>query len=80
MPDGNNRSPSPAPYCNFANQMWEPITRGDIERCLEYHAICCNNLMEIGFDGIDVHNHSGTVAGFLSASINKRTDEYGGLL
>jgi 2,4-dienoyl-CoA reductase-like NADH-dependent reductase (Old Yellow Enzyme family)/thioredoxin reductase len=77
---GNKRGPSLVPDCNFADQTWEPMTKDDIRRYLEYHAICCENVMEAGFDGIDIHNHSGMVADFLSASINRRTDEYGGSL
>ena len=77
---GNKRGPSLVPDGNFGDQMWEPMTKEDIKRYLEYHRICCENIMEAGFDGIDIHNHSGLVADFISATINKRTDEYGGSL
>jgi 2,4-dienoyl-CoA reductase-like NADH-dependent reductase (Old Yellow Enzyme family) len=77
---GSKRGPSLVPDCNFAEQMWEPLTKDDIKRYLEYHAICCENLKEAGFDAIDIHNHSGLVADFISGTINKRTDEYGGSL
>ncbi len=77
---GNKRGPSVAPDPNFGDQMWEEMTKEEIKEYLEYHAICCQNAMEAGLDGIDIHNHSGVVADFLSATINKRTDEYGGSL
>ena len=77
---GNKRGPSVGTDPNFGDQMWEEITKDDIKRYLEYHAICCQNLMDAGLDGIDIHNHSGIIADFLSASINRRTDEYGGSL
>jgi len=77
---GNKRGPSLVPDCNFAEQMWEPMTKDDIKRNLEYHAICCQNIMDAGFDGIDIHDHSGVACDFLSATMNKRTDEYGGSL
>ena len=77
---GNKKGPSPIPDANFADQMWEPMTKDDIKEYLEYHAICCQNVMDAGFDGIDIHNHSGVIADFLSGTINRRTDEYGGSL
>ena len=77
---GNRRGPSLIPDCNFGDEMWEPMTKEDIKEYLDYHMICCENLMEAGFDGVDVHNHSGVIADFLSGTINTRTDEYGGSL
>ena len=77
---GNRKGPSQIPDCNFGDQMWEPMTKEDIKEYLDYHRICCENIMEAGFDGIDIHNHSGVVADFLSGTINQRTDEYGGSL
>jgi 2,4-dienoyl-CoA reductase-like NADH-dependent reductase (Old Yellow Enzyme family)/thioredoxin reductase len=77
---GNKRGPAMVPDPNWGDQTWEPMTKDDIKRYYEYHAICCENLMEAGIDGIDIHNHSGMVADFLSGTINKRTDEYGGSL
>jgi 2,4-dienoyl-CoA reductase-like NADH-dependent reductase (Old Yellow Enzyme family) len=77
---GNKRGPSLIPDANFADQMWKPLTKEDIKEYLDYHRICCENVMAAGFDGIDVHNHSGVVADFLSGVINRRTDEYGGSL
>jgi 2,4-dienoyl-CoA reductase-like NADH-dependent reductase (Old Yellow Enzyme family)/thioredoxin reductase len=80
MTISNRRGPSLVPDPNFGDQMWEPMTKDDIQRYLEYHAICCENIKEAGFDAIDIHNHSGMVADFISGTINKRTDEYGGSL
>ena len=77
---GARMGPSLAPDCNFGAQMWSPITRDEIKEYMEYMAIVAENVMEAGFDGVDVHNHSGWIADFLSATINKRTDEYGGSL
>ena len=77
---GNKRGPAMVPDPNWGDQIWEPMSKDDIKRYYEYHAICCENLMEAGIDGIDIHNHSGMVADFLSGTINKRTDEYGGSL
>ena len=77
---GSRIGPSVAPDCNFGAQMWSAITRDDIKYYLEYMAIVARNVMDAGFDGVDVHNHSGWVADFLSATINRRTDEYGGTL
>ena len=75
---GNKRGPSLVPDCNFQDQMWEAMTEDDFKRYFEYWEICCNNLKEAGIDAIDIHNHSGMIADFLSASINHRTDKYGG--
>jgi len=77
---GNKRGPSLVPDANFADQMWEPMTKDDIKYYLEQHALCARHFKEAGFDGIDIHNHSGVVADFLSGTMNKRTDEYGGSL
>jgi 2,4-dienoyl-CoA reductase-like NADH-dependent reductase (Old Yellow Enzyme family) len=77
---GNRRGPSCIPDANFAHEMWEPMTKKDIKEYLDYHRICCENIMAAGFDGIDIHNHSGVIADFLSGTINRRTDEYGGSL
>jgi 2,4-dienoyl-CoA reductase-like NADH-dependent reductase (Old Yellow Enzyme family)/thioredoxin reductase len=77
---GNKRGPSVAPDPNFGDQMWEFLTKDDIKEYLEYHAMCCENIKAAGFDGLDIHNHSGFIADFLSATINRRTDEYGGSL
>ncbi len=75
---GNKRGPSLKPDPNFGDQMWEEMTEEDFKRFFEYWAICCENLKEAGVDAIDIHNHSGMVADFLSATINSRTDEWGG--
>ena len=77
---GNKRGPSNIPDANFADEMWEEMTKEDIKEYLDYHRICCENVMAAGFDGVDIHNHSGVIADFLSGSINRRTDEYGGSL
>lgn len=77
---GNKRGPACTPDANFADEMWEPMTKEDIKEYLDYHRICCENIMAAGFDGIDIHNHSGVIADFLSGTINRRTDEYGGSL
>ena len=77
---GNKRGPSCTPDPNFADEMWEPMTKDDIKELMDYHRICCENIMAAGFDGIDIHNHSGVIADFLSGTINRRTDEYGGSL
>jgi hypothetical protein len=37
-------------------------------------------LMEAGFDGVDIHDHSGLLSDMLSGTMNRRTDEYGGSL
>ncbi|MBE0479432.1 MAG: FAD-dependent oxidoreductase [Dehalococcoidia bacterium] len=77
---GNKRGPSLVPDANFADQMWEPMTKEDIKLHLEYYGICVQNLLDAGFDGVDIHNHSGVIADFMSGTMNKRTDEYGGSL
>lgn len=77
---GNKLGPSATPDPNFGDQMWEEISKDEIKEYLEWHAICCENIKEAGFDGIDIHNHSGLIADFLSATMNHRTDEYGGSL
>ncbi len=77
---GNKKGPSCIPDSNFGDEMWEPMTKEDIKEYLKYHRICCENIMAAGFDGIDIHNHSGVLADFLSGTMNRRTDEYGGSL
>jgi 2,4-dienoyl-CoA reductase-like NADH-dependent reductase (Old Yellow Enzyme family) len=80
MNTGCKRGPSLMPDANFGDEMSEPMTKEDIKEYLDYHRICCENIMAAGFDGIDIHNHSGMVADFISGTINRRTDEYGGSL
>ena len=50
---GNKRGPALVPDANFADQMWEPMTKADFKRFFEYHAICCEHLMEAGLDAVD---------------------------
>lgn len=51
----------------------------DIDEIVEAFATSASHLQEGGFDGVEVHGaHGYLIHGFLSPTMNKRTDEYGG--
>ena len=53
----------------------------DIAECIEYFAISARNVLEGGFDGIELQlGHSSLIRQFLSPATNFRQDEYGGIL
>jgi 2,4-dienoyl-CoA reductase-like NADH-dependent reductase (Old Yellow Enzyme family) len=55
------------------------MSKDDIARFLEAHRRSTRNLVEAGYDGIEIHGtHAMTAEQFLSPYYNKRTDEYGG--
>jgi mycofactocin system FadH/OYE family oxidoreductase 2 len=51
----------------------------DIAECIDYFAICAQNAVEGGFDGIELQlGHSSLIRQFLSPLTNHRQDAYGG--
>lgn len=54
---------------------------GQIERELEYYKIATTNLIDAGFDGVEIKSDSSSLpVQFLSPLTNRREDEYGGSL
>ena len=55
------------------------LTTEDCYRIVDYYAEAARRAREAGFDGVDIHcGHGYLLSGFLSPSMNKRTDEFGG--
>ena len=51
----------------------------EIRRIVVEHVEAAQRAMDAGFDGVEVHGHSGFLAhSFLASNTNLRTDEYGG--
>jgi len=81
--DGNySRTPawgaSPRPWTATA-PVPHPMTKEEIAIIVKAHADVALNLLEAGFDGIEVQcGHGHLLQQFLSASSNHRDDDYGG--
>ena len=58
-----------------------PMTQAMIDEMIGAYASAARRVKEGGLDGVEVHAAHGYLpAQFLSASLNRRTDEYGGPL
>jgi 2,4-dienoyl-CoA reductase (NADPH2) len=70
--------PSPA---SVQRQVPHAMTRTEIAAMVERQAWCAENLLSVGYDGIELHAAHGYLGGeFLSPYSNRREDEYGGSL
>lgn len=55
------------------------MSQDDIQQMITWFAEAAERAVKAGFDAIEIHAaHTYIIAGFLSASTNHRTDEYGG--
>lgn len=65
--------------CPWNRQMSEELTVEEIKQLVLDFGITAKNAKTAGFDGVEIHAGNGyCIAGFLSYTQNKRTDEYGG--
>lgn len=65
--------------CPWNREMTEELTVEEIHSIVKDFGITARNAKAAGFDGIEIHAGNGyLIAGFLSFTQNKRTDEYGG--
>ena len=61
------------------NENTRTMTKAEIAEVIEHYVEAAKRIQRIGVDGIEIHSaHGYLVSQFLSAAINKRTDEYGG--
>ena len=68
-----------AQACPWNRQMTEEMSKEEIKSVVKDFGITAKNARAAGFDGIEIHAGNGyLIAGFLSFTQNKRTDEYGG--
>ncbi|MCR4600477.1 MAG: FAD-dependent oxidoreductase [Clostridia bacterium] len=68
-----------AQACPWNRQMTEEMTIEEIQQTVKDFGITARNAKSAGFDGVEIHAGNGyLIAGFLSFTQNKRTDEYGG--
>jgi 2,4-dienoyl-CoA reductase-like NADH-dependent reductase (Old Yellow Enzyme family) len=56
------------------------MTHDDIRRMHGNYVTCALLLQEAGMDGVELHGHGDLLSDFLSRTINRREDEYGGCL
>lgn len=57
------------------------MTRADIGRAIQEHALACRRAVQAGFDMVEITSFMGyLLADFLSEFTNQRSDEYGGSL
>ena len=64
------------PACNFATQ---PLSRDDIRKVTDDFAAAALRAKKGGADGVEIHGgHGFLLTQFLSPSINRREDQYGG--
>ncbi|UOZ03439.1 alkene reductase [Amycolatopsis sp. WQ 127309] len=55
------------------------MSSADIARTVAHYSAAASNLVEAGFDGVEIHAANGFLAHqFLSSAVNRRTDEWGG--
>ncbi|MGE0387359.1 MAG: FAD-dependent oxidoreductase [Gammaproteobacteria bacterium] len=66
------------PYTGMNNASTREMTRADIRRAMDAFARCAQVIAEAGLDGIEMHGHGDYFSDFLSPTMNRRTDEYGG--
>ncbi|MCU1458751.1 MAG: NADH:flavin oxidoreductase [Actinomycetia bacterium] len=72
---------APSAVANSAGEVPHAMSRAEIRETVDSFAASAANLIEAGYDGIEIHGaHGFLVAQFLSPRSNQRTDEYGGSL
>ncbi|MEA2286876.1 MAG: hypothetical protein QOJ21_2919 [Solirubrobacteraceae bacterium] len=68
----------PEPYSNFTTKAMD---ERDMRLCVEAFGRSAKNMMDAGFDGIEVKiAHDGLLRSFVAPFFNRRTDKYGGSL
>lgn len=68
-----------AQACPWNRQMTDEMSIDEIHQVVKDFGITAKHAKEAGFDGVEIHAGNGyLIAGFLSFTQNKRTDEYGG--
>ena len=72
---------APAVFGLNTSVMTHAMTVAEIEEISDWYARCASNMVEAGFDGIEIHaGHGYLIQQFLSPLTNFRDDEYGGTL
>jgi 2,4-dienoyl-CoA reductase-like NADH-dependent reductase (Old Yellow Enzyme family) len=62
-------------------QLVRPATRDDLRRVVVAHADAARYAIRAGFDAVEIHlGHNYLASAFLSPRLNRRRDDYGGLL
>ncbi|ARS27562.1 oxidoreductase [Sphingomonas sp. KC8] len=70
-----------APFGRIKNVTLQVMTVEDIQTVVGQFAAAADRAKRAGFDGIEIHGGHGYLLGsFVSATSNRRTDEYGGSL
>ncbi len=73
---GASKIPDPVTKCGMIPKEMEIE---DIEEVIRYYAISARNVVDGGFDGVELKMaHDGIIRQFLSFVYNQRTDEWGG--
>ena len=76
----SGRGASPSPFSGWGDGYAREMTVADIKEMMGHYRNATETLMEGGFDGVEMHGHGDLFSDFLSPTINRRTDEYGGSL
>ena len=81
-PDDDSGGPGSGDRVKMKDFPPKEMTKADIKRTIEDYVSAAKRAVgECGFDGVEVHGGNGyLVEQFLSTNINKRTDEYGGII
>ena len=73
-------APSPIP-CPLNKEMPKELTQAEIDEIVEAFGKAALRAKKAGFDSVEIHGaHGYLLSQFMSASSNKRTDQYGGSL
>jgi len=73
---GPSRRPTP-----LGLRMIRAASGDDLRRIIRAHAEAARTARDAGFDAVEIHlGHNYLVSSFLSARLNRRTDEFGGAL
>lgn len=78
--NGNVQPVGPSPLiCPWNKELPRELTVEEIQQIVKDFGITARNVVKAGFDGVEIHAaHGYLIHTFLSASTNKRIDEYGG--
>ena len=81
LPSEEHRAPWSSSPTDDANHPARPGTDEDIESTIEAFAAAACRLHRAGGDGVEIHGaHGYLLSQFLSATLNQRTDQWGGPL
>nr|WP_281253620.1 FAD-dependent oxidoreductase [Sporomusa silvacetica] len=78
--NGDVQPVGPSPLmCPWNKDIPHELTIDEIQQIVKDFGITARNVVKAGFDGVEIHAaHGYLIHEFLSASCNKRIDEYGG--